>query len=183
MNPTADQVLSLALQANLKLDPTFAIVVLRKMPGKVNTFDDLLCILWRDGDRWEIRGWACTADPGLYWLKNPGRIAGTAILIPGQHPFVLGEHKGQYPCLAQAAPLATWRDNDRDDALRYGGQIYRDSEGIQIHHAGTASAVVDRWSAGCIVVANMADWQKFWKFILAAKRSQFMVTLLEWPNV
>lgn len=180
---TADQVLSLALAVNLKLDPAFSVVVLRRLPGKVNTFDDLLCILWKDGSHWEIRSWACTADPGLYWLQNPGRVDGTAILCPGQHEFFIGEHKGAYPCLAQAKPLATWRDNDRDPNLRYGGPIHHNSQGIQVHHAGTASTAVDKWSAGCIVVAALTDWEKFWRFITASKYDKFVVTLLEWPNV
>ena len=179
--PTADQVLSLALAVNLRLDPRFAIVVLRTVPGHVDVFDDWVCILWQDGAHWEIRSWPATADPGLYWLKNPGRVEGTAILCPGQHEFVLGEHKGVYPCLAQAKPLATWRDNDKDATLRYGGPIYRDSQGIQVHHAGTASTAVDKWSAGCIVIAAMADWDAFWRFIVASKYSKFTVTLLEWP--
>lgn len=180
MSPTTDQVLDLINQVGLEIDPTFAVVVLRRLPGKVDVFDDWLCILWRDGARWEIRAWACTADPGLYWLHNPGKVEGTAILVPGQHLMTLGEHKGQYPCLVQAEALAVWRDGDRDNALRYGGRIYRDSIGIQIHHAGAFSTIVDRWSAGCIVVAALTDWTKFWKFIQSANRSTFPVTLLEY---
>lgn len=183
MSPSVDQILSLALQAGHLLDPNFAIVVVRTLPGVPNAFDDRLCVLWRDGGQWQMRAWPCTADPGRYWLQNPGRVSGTAILCPGQHGMVLGEHKGAYPCLTQAAPLATWRDNDRDGCPRYGGPIYRDSEGIQIHHAGVASTAVDKWSAGCIVVAAQADWDKFWRFIAATKWRSFVVTLLEWhPN-
>lgn len=176
--PTADQVLSLALAEGLTLNPDFAIVVLRTLPGKIDAFDDWICILWRDHDHWEIRSWACTSDPGLYWLKNPGRVAGTAILIPGQHEFVIGEHRGVYACLTQAQPLATWRDGDRDAAIRYGGPIYRDSQGIHVHHAGTNSQTVDKWSAGCIVIASLVDWNAFWLFITASTLKQFTVTLL-----
>ena len=33
--------------------------------------------------------------------------------------------------------------------------------GINIHHAGHDSHRVDRWSAGCTVVANLAEWDVF----------------------
>jgi hypothetical protein len=125
-----------------------------------NRFNDALSVVFRDvaGD-WQQRAWAITTDPGQYWRDNPGRRAGVALLQAGQMrgAFGFGKHKGKYPCLVQTKAVTVWRPGP---SL----QILPDTPtqtgffGIQIHKAGRGSRQVDRWSAGCQVFANAADF-------------------------
>lgn len=149
------------------------LVGLRALPGTPDRFDDLICALYQQADgAWIVRAFPATTDPGGYHLRSPGRVNGTAIMVHDRwYPAVwrIGKHKGEYPALAQNTsrpPPPVWRDGDKDGAPRYGGQEHGDAGGINLHHAGTASTVVDKWSAGCQVVAARADWDALWDLIL-----------------
>lgn len=163
------------------------IVGLRAIPGTPDRFDDLLCVFWREAGVWKSFYAPCTTDPGLYWLQNPSRVAGTAILKPGQYrgAFKLGSHKQSYECLIQASPLPVWRDANRDAVVNYGG-TNGEAELIQIHRASAVktSTLVDRYSAGCQVVANPVDFTRFMDLckrqITAGMGSRYTYTLLEW---
>lgn len=152
-----------------------------------NTFDDVLTTFWKDDQgKWIFRKWRCTTDPGLAWLKDPnGHSNGTAQIVPGQHirSHRIGLHKGQYEALVQNKPIPVFRDRDRDNILDPNREIkWMDAAGINIHHAGQNSTRVDRWSAGCIVVARLADWAQFqWCYRESAKRygPVFSLTVLE----
>ena len=148
------------------------LIGLRSLPGAVERFDDWICALWQDATgAWQVLAVRGTTDPGLYWLRSPGRAAGTAVLIHDRfYPSIwrVGRHKGQYPALTQnpdRSPPPVWRDGDKDGAVRYGGAEHLDAGGINLHHAGTSSTVVDQWSAGCQVVAALADWDRLWSLI------------------
>lgn len=156
-----------------------------------NAFNDRIYVVCRD-DTGTLRlwSWAATTDPGLYWRQNPGRVEGTAILCAGQYrgAWVLGLHKGEKPALVQSLPVTVWRDADRAADLDTGAGVPTQTGlfGINIHRAGTASRVVDKWSAGCQVFASDADYEAF----LALCRKQaakgknwarFTYTLLEQP--
>ena len=148
------------------------LIGLRSLPGTPDRFDDLICALYETApDEWAVETFRATTDPGLHWLHSPSRAAGTAILIHDRfYPAIwrIGRHKGEYPALTQntsrAAP-PVWRDNDGDGKARYGGVEHGDAAGINLHHAGTASTVVDKWSAGCQVVAARPDWDRLWSLI------------------
>ena len=169
------------------LAPNLNIVGLRAKPGTPNKFDDLLCFLWQERGAWHLECFAATTDPGTYWLQNPSRVAGTAILIPGQYRscWQVGLHKGQYPALVQAKPdaFAVWRDGDKNILPNVGGTIYHDAGGINMHHAGSASVNVDKWSAGCQVFARTVDYGRAMDLIqqsAAAFGPKFSYTLLDW---
>lgn len=150
-----------------------------------NRFDDLIAVVYRD-DAGVLRcdAWTATTDPGRYWIEN-GRADGTAILKPGQYrgAWELGLHKGEKPALVQVKPVTVYRDANKDATL---DKAKEDTGlfGINIHRAGAASTVVDKWSAGCQVFAFDADFEEF----LALCRKQaakgkgwerFTYTLLE----
>ena len=169
------------------LAPNLNIVGLRAKPGTPNRFDDLICFLWQGRGTWHLEAFAATTDPGLYWLQHPMRVEGTAILIPGQYRrcWKVGLHKGQYPALVQAKgdSFAVWRDGDHNVVPNFGGQVYRDAGGINMHHAGSASVNVDKWSAGCQVFARTVDYARAWDLIsqsAAAFGETFSYTLLDW---
>ncbi len=163
------------------------LIALRAIPGTPNRFDDLLCCFWREAGIWKAAYWPCTTDPGLYWLESPGRVDGTAIIKPGQHrgAYKLGQHKGQYECLVPAYPIPVWRDRNKDARVDY-GQGDSTSETTQIHraNAGRTSTIVDKWSAGCIVIANPVDFAQLMdlarKQITAGMGTRYTLTLLDW---
>ena len=137
-----------------------------------NVFNDYLGITYRDENGvWHTECWVATTDPGLYWLDNPGNVNGTAILVPGQYRgvYMVDKHGGKYDALCQrAGEVTVWRDNDRDGQLTYGGQTYSGYFGINLHHAsytGT-STQVDKWSAGCQVIANIDDFNRFMTIVM-----------------
>ena len=45
------------------------IVGIRNMDGRVNKFDDMILVIYRDSyKRWVVDSYQATTDPGLYWL-------------------------------------------------------------------------------------------------------------------
>ena len=139
----------------------------RSNSALTNIFNDLVGCVYRDESlEWQIECWRATTDPGLYWLQNPGRVAGTAILIPGQYRNVykIDKHGGKYDALCQRnGDVSVWRDADRDNLLDPDkSKVYTGRFGINIHHAsytGT-SMKVNKWSAGCQVIANIEHFDR-----------------------
>ena len=145
------------------------IVGVRTPAQAVNEFDDELHLVFKDHrDQWVDLSFACTTDPGLYWLKHPIRRAGTAVLKTGQYrgAYQIGQHRGRYPALVQRRPVTVYRDRNRDEVIDMDPNTETDGiYGINIHHAGHDSHRVDRWSAGCTVVGNLLDWNILWSVI------------------
>lgn len=143
----------------------------------VNRFNDWVGCVYRDENLvWNCRSWRATTDPGLYWLENPGNVNGTAILVPGQYrnTYMIDKHNNSYYALCQrAGDVLVWRDNDRDGELDYSGPTYSDARGINIHHASSSgtSTQVNKWSAGCQVIANIADFNRF--MTIARKQQEY----------
>lgn len=152
-----------------------------------NRFDDVFhCAYQLDDGSWVDHVYPCTTDPGTYWLLRPARVEGTAIVAPGQYRgcWKLGLHKGQYEALVQCGPIAVYRDADRDGVLEYQGAPIPGIYGINCHHANSMrpSTVVDRWSAGCQVLAgpeNFAELLATCKKSAAKYGPTFSYTLLE----
>lgn len=164
------------------------IVGLRRQPGTPNTFDDYVTVTYKADSTLRFVAYPATTDPGAYWLQNPMRVDGTAILQPGQYRscWTLGQHKGQYPALVQRSPspFKVWRDRNADGTPDYTGATYDDVAGLNLHRAGTASTVVDKWSAGCQVIAAQAHFDTFMSVVHEAATRwgpTFSYTLLDWP--
>lgn len=162
------------------------LVGLRVSPGMPNAFDDRLCAIWRQDGAWTMRAWSATTEPGTYWLQNPENVRGTAVLVPGQYrqAFGFGKHKGQYRCLVQVQPVKVWRDTDRDSTAEP-GVIDEGFFGIHIHRANSArpSLRVDRWSAGCQVLADPGDFRELMALCDASAKTHgpvFSYTLMNW---
>ena len=166
---TADQIFARVEAAGHKVfrngNWDLNIVGIRNPLGEPNRFDDACYVVYRDdGAIWRCERFVITTDPGLYWLENPGRLAGTAILKEGQYRscWQLGLHKGEKPALVQIKPVTVYRDADRD---RQHDMDPNNTEtglfGINLHRAGTSSTNVDKWSAGCQVWAKDVDFERF----------------------
>jgi hypothetical protein len=162
------------------------VIGVRRSKGKVNRFDDMIMVVYRDrSKRWCINSYPITTDPGLYWLKNPGRVEGTAILRPDQYRSVykIDKHRGKYDALCQRLGNVTvYRDADRDSVHDMDEKNTQTGMfGINIHKAGASSTNVDRWSAGCQVFKNASDFQEFMDVMRHAEENygnSFSYTLL-----
>lgn len=153
-----------------------------------NTFNDYMVLLWKFNGVWNTKIYPCTTDPGLYYLLHPINVNGTAIMVPGQYKgcYKVGMHK-DYEALQQIKPMKYYRDRDKD------GQFDMDPKSIveeigmtNIHHAGEHSTIVERWSAGCQVLANLKDFNEFLDICKKSRDefgNSFTYTLIEEKDI
>ena len=159
--------------------------------GRVtNAFDDIITISYKDGGVWRYHEYKCTTDPGTAYMNDPIlENTGCAILKPGQYR---GSHKirlhgGKYTALGQKKDVTVYRDNNRDDKYDL-DESKTDTGlfGINIHRAtsreGGTSTRVDKWSAGCQVIASNSDFKEFLGICKLAREihgNSFSYTLIE----
>ncbi|MGB3988618.1 MAG: hypothetical protein WBK67_02930 [Minisyncoccales bacterium] len=140
---------------------------IRSKQINANSFDDFIGVLYQDyGGVWNTRIYTGTTDPGSYWLQNPMKVLGTAIVVPGQYlkSHKLGLHKGLYEALVQTSAIKVYRDRDKDTILDFDlTTVESGLFSINIHRASEfhASIQVDKWSAGCFVIADPKDFADF----------------------
>lgn len=145
---------------------------IRTNDNEANRFNDYLGVMYLADGQWNCFLFPGTTDPGTYWRENPMNVDGTAILVPGQYrgSHMVGEHKG-YPALQQKTPLKVYRDADKDNVLDMDPTTIKEGMyGINIHRANKdqASVEVNKWSAGCQVLADPFQFE----FLMAlAKKS------------
>ena len=133
-----------------------------------NAFDDCITLSYKLEGKWQFHCFKCTTDPGTHWVENVMNDKGVAILKPGQYrsSHKLRLHAGKYLALGQQKPVKVYRDNNRDsnyDLLEE--NVDEGIFGINIHRAtgkkGGKSTRVDKWSAGCQVIASYDDFEEF----------------------
>ena len=158
-----------------------------------NKFDDKITISYSVGDKLKYYEFNCTTDPGKYWVKNIMRKNGVAILKPGQYrgSHKIGLHQGKYEALRQQKPVKVYRDNNKDgkyDLLEE--NVQEGIFGINIHRAtkweGKESTQIDKWSAGCQVIAANNDFKFFMEICNKAKdiySNSFTYTLIESKDI
>ncbi|MFC6633534.1 hypothetical protein [Microbulbifer taiwanensis] len=143
-------------------DYNLNLVGIRTADNTANTFNDFLSVAWRFDGVPHCLTFAATTDPGLYWRKRPANVNGTAIVVPGQYPglWQKGLHQGKYAALVQRGPVQVYRDNDCDQVLDQDAPIDTGLFGINCHRANAhrESHQVDKWSAGCQVLAHPKDF-------------------------
>ena len=137
-----------------------------------NAFDDCITLSYKLDDEWKFHCFKCTTDPGTHWVKNLLNPDGVAILNPGQYrgSHKIGLHQGKYDLIEESV---------REELI-----------GINIHRAtakkGGKSTRVDRWSAGCQVIASNDDFAIFMKICRQARdlwSNSFTYTLLESKDI
>ena len=166
------------------------IVGVRSAETRANVFDDWLTVSYKDaahGD-WAFYAFACTTDPGLSHLQNLSHPDGTAVLKEGQYrsSHMIRKHQGKYDALCQKPgyTLKTYRDRNKDGTIdRDAGRVFTNATGINIHRASATrrSTQVDRWSAGCTVIADPTDFDVLMTLARRAKEiygNGFTYTLL-----
>ena len=159
-----------------------------------NKFDDTITVSYKIDGEWQYHEFDCTTDPGTHYMDSPIlKNTGCAILKPGQYPksHKIRKHQGRYEALGQQNDVTVYRDNNRDDIYNL-NQENTDTGlfGINIHratkYAGKKSSQVDKWSAGCQVIASNDDWTKFMKICRKARDiwgNNFTYTLLESDDI
>tara|TARA_R100001086_G_C11810957_1_gene251529 strand:+ start:341 stop:916 length:576 start_codon:yes stop_codon:yes gene_type:complete len=159
--------------------------------GRPNEFDDTLALVYRDeAGGWVTREFICTTDPGSYWTNNPGNVNGTAVLCPGQYKsYKIDKHQGRSDALCQRlGPVKVWRTPAGEkiewDKLDDGKEGWY---GINIHSSGlNLSTAVNKWSAGCTVLADPLEWLTFMRIVNKSAEhygNAFTYTLLEEEDV
>ena len=166
-----------------------------------NKFDDKITLSYKTGETyddngniltpgiWQFHSYDCTTDPGTHWVENIMRKDGVAILKPGQYrgSHIIRKHQGRYEALGQDRPVSVYRDDNRDQWYNLREEAVQEGLfGINIHratkHAGKKSTQIDKWSAGCQVIAANDDWKIFMKVCRKARDTwgnRFTYTLLE----
>jgi hypothetical protein len=151
-----------------------------------NSFNDEICIFWKYKNVWTYKRYKATTDPGLTYLRDPINEQGTAILKEGQYmgTFKLGMHRKKYTALVQASPVTVIRDFNQDDRLDFNSGLEQTGFfGINIHRSSPTgeSTMVNKWSAGCQVFANINNYNEFIQICKNASRDWgdlFTYTLL-----
>ena len=165
-HPTLDTVLAVMDKKGYKVFANekgfdLNIVGIRTKGLVANKFDDFLSVFYRMHGDWSFNVFNCTTDPGAFYLNNPlAGTMGTAILKEGRYKrsHRIGTHKKKYSALVQNAPVTVIRDANRDKVLDLdSGTEQTGMFGINIHRANEfrESIQVDKWSAGCTVVAEL----------------------------
>ena len=159
--------------------------------GRVtNAFDDTMTISYKcEEGEWHYHEFNCTTDPGSHWVKNILNKRGVAILKPGQYrgSHKLRLHQGKYLALGQKKHMKIYRDDNRDGNYDLNENTVREELiGINIHRAtaktGGKSTRIDKWSAGCQVIAANDDWHEFMDICRVARdkwSNSFTYTLLD----
>lgn len=172
------------------------IIGIRNSSNVPNTFNDTIIVIYKDSNKQErLVSFKCTTDPGLFWLQTPTNVDGTLILVPGQYKscYQLGFHgrtsKHPYKALEQIGNMTYVRDADRDNVLDF--ELMNDPKKIitgifktNIHRANEdyESIQVDKWSAGCQVIADPIDFAMLMNLCDKASMlygNKFSYTLLE----
>ena len=156
-----------------------------------NKFDDVITVSYKVNNEWQYHEFPCTTDPGTHWVENVTNSKGVAILKPGQYrgSHKIRKHQNRYEALGQQKPVTVYRDNNKDgkyDLVKTDTGLF----GINIHratkYAGKKSTQVNKWSAGCQVIAANDDWTKFMKIMRKAKavwNNSFTYTLIESKDI
>lgn len=158
-----------------------------------NKFDDCMTLSYKIGGEWNFHCYDCTTDPGTYWAENIMRESGVAILKPNQYrgSHKIRLHRGQYEALGQEGPVQVYRDNNKDEIYDLiEEKVEEGLFGINIHRAtkweGKKSSQVDKWSAGCQVIAANDDWEEFMSICRKARDTwgnSFTYTLIESKDI
>ena len=141
-----------------------------------NKFDDFVTLTYKVNQEWNYHCFDATTDPGKHWVENIMRESGVAILKENQYrsSHKIGLHQGKYEALRQQKPVQVYRDNNLDEYYDLKKEnIQEGIFGINIHRAtkyeGRKSTQIDKWSAGCQVIAANDDFRLFMEICNKAK--------------
>ena len=157
----------------------FHFVGIRSTANLPNQFDDLFGMVYGNKIEW----FSCTTNPGTHWLKNLLNPKGCALLKPNQYKntWAIGMHQGKYKAFVQVKPVEVYRDKNFNDIAEETATVDTGLFGINIHRANPTaiSKIIDKWSAGCQVFNNPADFAKVLSTGESTRQKAFTYTLLK----
>lgn len=157
----------------------FHLVGIRSNANLPNEFDDLIGVVKGETVTW----FTCTTNPGTHWLKNLLNPKGAALLKPKQYVdgWKIGLHQNKYKALVQVKPVEVYRDKNLNDVAEESDTTEHGLFGINIHRASetAVSKFIDKWSAGCQVLNNPADFKALLSMAEESKLANFTYTLLK----
>lgn len=145
------------------IDYDLNIIGERNPRGTADQFDDWIHVLFLKDQQWQWHTFRATTDAGKHYLQS----GNTAILVHDRQyrgVYMIGLHRGQYEALVQrGAEVCVWRDRNADLVHDMGENMECGYFGINIHRASAVreSESVDRYSAGCQVIANPDQFEHF----------------------
>lgn len=162
--------------------------------GKVtNKFDDLITVSYSITGVKKFQSFGATTDPGAFYEQNLLNDDGVAILVPSQYrsTYKIDLHQGKYEALCQRKPVKVYRDDNRDSVYDFNEDTIQEGYfGINIHRATSIthgeSTQVDKWSAGCQVIASNDDYNLFMALVNKSSEiygNSFTYTLIESKDI
>lgn len=142
------------------------IIGLRNVSNPIpNEFDDRLIVAYTINGEWYTEQATITTDAGRYWLQKADYKPCAVYKHPQQArgAYKIGLHRGKIG-LRQIQKVQFWRDGDKDEHANYGGHVYKDLIGLNIHRSSEregGAKYVDRWSAGCQVFKYIDEFNRF----------------------
>ena len=186
--PRLNQMRSMGYKTFEDKDYDLNLVGIRSRVRRADSFDDLFCVFYKQRGLWIEERYNCTVDAGAYWLENPYKKKGCAILKAGQYKGVwsIDMHRGKYTALCQKdnAPVTVWRD-DNKDLIHDHRQQETGYFGINCHRAMQYRIAyqVQKFSAGCTVIQHPADFARLMTLCkmqeIAGNGRTFTYTLIE----
>lgn len=157
----------------------FHFIGVRSKANLPNVFDDLFILV--NGNK--LSYFSCTTNPGTHWLRNLLNSKGAALLVPNQYvnTWKIGLHQSKYEAFVQAKEVKVYRDANKNDVAEESNVIETGFFGINIHRANefAVSKLIDKWSAGCQVLNNPADFTEILFQAKQTKQNEFTYTLLK----
>lgn len=157
----------------------FMLVGIRSNANIPNEFDDLVGVV--EGDK--VSWYTATTNPGTHWLKNLLNPKGAALLKPGQwvDSWKVGMHQGKYEALTQVKSITVYRDSNKNLIAEESSVEDTGLFGINIHRANPngISKFIDKWSAGCQVLNNSAEFAELLNKCKSSGLKSFTYTLLK----
>ena len=134
---------------------------IRDNENVADSFNDLICLLYKEKGKWVLKKYQATTDPGIYYRNN--LLNTTESVNKLKDIFTI-----KYTALVQRKPVKLWRDSNKDGILDRKGKTYTELAGINIHHASSngTSVTIGKYSAGCQVIASITDWNEFIDIVL-----------------
>ena len=166
--PVLERVEALGHKAFSNGDWDMNIVAERSKERKAGKFDDRIFLIYKCQGQWRQHMWACTTDPGTYYLKTASKEwhdKGTAITAPGQYPasHQIGTHK-TYEAMVQVGKMKCFRDKTMDETLDMDPETIEEGRfSLNIHRSSATKISKSNWkhSAGCCVFSDPAGFAEF----------------------
>jgi hypothetical protein len=158
----------------------------RPTTPKVDSYDDMICVVWREGGRKRCLGWRATVEPGSFTASE--KYPNATYVENGQWRYRLGKHKGSsktaYPAVV---PYKVWwwykPPGEARGGLKTSTETFKGGVPDVKIHAGSNSDKVGETSVGCQVFygsTSAAAWKAFMEIVdRAINKDDIPYTLID----